>query len=328
MPKVINWALVGTGRITQKFLTGLRAVEGANAAAVVSRSKENAGNFAGQYGIGKSYASYDDMLNDGAIDAVYIGTPHTTHKDYTVRALKAKKAVLCEKPVSINAGELTEMIRIARENQVFFMEAMWTRFLPPLCKVREWIAGGLIGDVRMVQANFCFNPLRNPESRLFNISLGGGALLDAGVYPISLASMAFGGKKSEWVRAFLGMGPTGVDEEFSGIISWGEKRLAQVNSAFSLSAVNDAWIYGSQGRIHIPNFVFARSACLIRQGEEPCNYEPDFVSNGYNYETEEVMRCIREGKIENETMPHEESLNIMKIMDEARSQWGFKYPGE
>jgi predicted dehydrogenase len=230
--------------------------------------------------------------------------------------------------VSINAGELREMIGSARENRVFFMEAMWTRFLPPLCKVREWIAQGAIGDVRMVQANFCFTPPRNPEGRLFNINLGGGALLDAGVYPISLASMAFGGKKSEWVRAFLGMGTTGVDEEFSGIISWGEKRLAQVNSAFSLSAVNDGWIYGSRGRIHIPGFVFAHGADLIRQGESPCHYEPDFAANGYNYEVEEVTRCIREGKIESEIMTHEESLNIMEIMDEARSQWGFKYPGE
>ncbi|MDR2102668.1 MAG: Gfo/Idh/MocA family oxidoreductase [Treponema sp.] len=328
MQRAVNWALVGTGSIVKKFLAGLRAAEGAHAAAVVSRTKENADRFAAQYGIGKAYASYEDMLNDSAIDVVYIGTPHTTHKDYAVRALKAKKAVLCEKPVSINAGELGEMIKTARENGVFFMEAMWTRFLPPLYKVREWISGGLIGDVRMVQASFCFNSPWNPAGRLLDINMGGGSLLDAGVYPISLASMAFGGRKSEGIRAFLGIGKTGVDEEFAGIISWGEKRLAQVCSALFMSAANDAWIYGSQGRIHIPGFVFAHSADLIHDGRLPYHYEPNFVSNGYNYQAEEVMRCIREGKLESEIMPQGESLNIMEIMDEARSQWGFKYPGE
>jgi predicted dehydrogenase len=144
MSNAMNWALVGTGAICSRFIVGLRAA-GARAAAVVSRSLETARDFAGRYNIEKAFGNFDEMLGDPTIDVVYIGTPHTAHKDFAVRALKAKKAVLCEKPSAINLRELKEMINATRENQVFFMEAMWNGFSPPLCKVREWLAQGLLG---------------------------------------------------------------------------------------------------------------------------------------------------------------------------------------
>jgi predicted dehydrogenase len=331
MKKVINWGLVGTGGITNKFLTGLKAAEGGNAAAIVSRSQESADAFAAKNGIPKAYADYDAMLAHPDIDVIYIGIPHPWHKEYALKAFKAGKAVLCEKPVCINAGELSELIKAAREKRVFFMEAMWTRFVPPLCKVREWIAAGRIGDVKMMEANFGFRAAWKPEARLLNSTLGGGSLLDAGVYPISLASMVFGGKQPEKIAAFLHIGETGVDEEFSGFISYGGSRVATVSSAVQTAMTNDAWIYGDKGRIHIPNFVFARSAELIIDGPDEKSiipYEPVFVSNGYNFEADEVMNCLREGKTESEIMPLDESLQIVRIMDEIRAQWNFRYPSE
>jgi predicted dehydrogenase len=328
MKQTINWALVGTGGIVRSFLTGLRAAEGARPAAIVSRSREKAEEFARQYGIEKAYSEYEAMLQDPSIDAVYIGIPHVAHKDHAVQALQARKAVLCEKPAAINAGEFMDIITTARKQQMFFMEAMWTRFVPPLCKVREWLNQGLIGEVKMVQANFGFNVPRNPEGRLLNIKLGGGALLDAGVYPISLASMVFKGKKPEKIASLLDLGDTGVDEEVSALLSYGSGRMASISTALSASLVNDAWIYGKEGRIHLPDFVFSHSANLTVHGKYTYHYEPEFISNGYNYEAEELMRCLKSGKTESDIMPLDESLAIIQTMDEIRSQGNFRYPGE
>jgi len=325
--KAINWALAGTGKICGEFISGLRAA-GGNAAVVVSRNMEKAKEFAARNGIDKFYDDYNKMLNDSDIDAVYIGTVHTSHHDLTVRALKAKKAVLCEKPSAINSGQLEEMILTARNNNVFFMEAMWTRFTPALVKVRSWLSEGLIGDVKMVQANFGYNAFFDPENRLFNLHLGGGALLDAGIYPLSLISMVFNGKRPADIKSQLSFGKSGVDEQGVIILSYGEHKLAVAASANRTAMANDVWIYGSQGKIHIPYFVWGRSAKLLIDGKDEYFYQPEFISNGYNYEAQEVMNCIREGKIESPVMSWNESLILMETMDTVRSQWNFRYPCE
>jgi predicted dehydrogenase len=322
-----NWALVGTGGISNRFLIGLKAA-GANAAAVVSRSMEKARDFAARHGIEKVFDNYDKMLEDADIDVVYIGTPHTTHKDLAVRALKAKKAVLCEKPSAINAGELQEMLSAARENNCFFMEAVWNRFTPPMCKVREWLSPSLIGEVKMVQANFGFNSPYNPQGRVFNRELGGGSLLDAGIYPLALISMVFGGRKPQDVKSHLNFGETGVDEEAFVILSYGGPHIAFAASSIRTPMINDAWIYGSSGKLHIPSFIWAHSASLIVDNRFAYNYEPEFISNGYNYEVLEVEKCVREGKIESGIMSWDESLVLMETMDKIRAQWDFRYPGE
>jgi predicted dehydrogenase len=324
----INWGIVGTGGISNNFTRGLRDAKGACLYAAASRNRETAEAFAAKYGFEKSYGDYRAMLEDPALDVIYIGVPHVAHREIALAAFRAKKAVLCEKPVSINAGELSEMIAEARANGVFFMEAMWTRFVPPLVKVREWLDSGIIGELRMVQANFCFSAPFNPQGRLYNIELGGGALLDAGVYPVSLASFVFGGKKPEALRSMMYIGKTGVDEEVSALISYGGPRMAAVSAAISTAGVNDGWIYGTQGRIHLPDFVFSHSADLQLYGRYNYHYEPEFFSNGYNYEAEEVMNCLRAGKLESETLSLSESLVIMETMDQIRAQGGLRYPGE
>jgi predicted dehydrogenase len=208
------------------------------------------------------------------------------------------------------------------------MEAMWTRYVPPVRKVREWLDQGLIGEARMTEANFGFAAPRDPQGRLWNIALGGGALLDAGVYPLSFASMVFGGGKPDKIMSLMSIGETGVDEECAVMLSYGGRGTAQANSALSLQMVNDAWIYGSEGRIHIPDYVFSHSANLTVYGRHTYHYEGEFCSNGYNYEAEAVMDCIREGKTESPVMPLDESLVIMETMDTIRARWNFKYPGE
>jgi predicted dehydrogenase len=328
MKQTINWAVIGTGGITNAFVTGLHAAEGAHLRAVLSRSRGNAERFAARYGVDQAYTDYDALLNDKSIDAIYIGTPHPTHKMFAVKALHAQKAVLCEKPVALNAMEMEEIRTAARTQGVFCMEAMWTRFVPPLVKVREWLAAGLIGEVKMVQANFGFTASWDPAWRLLNPAQGGGALLDAGVYPVSLASLAFGGGQPEKIASLMFLGETGVDEEVSAVISYGGYRLAVVSAALRTTLVNDAWIYGTQGRIHLPDFVFAHKAILHINGKYDYCFEGNFVSNGYNYEAEAVMDCLREGKTESAVMPLDESLAIIRTMDAIREQSNFRYPGE
>jgi predicted dehydrogenase len=328
MKDTIAWAFAGTGGITNLFITGLKAAKGAKLLAVASRSMDTARAFAARYGVEKTYDRYDDMVNDPAVDVVYIGTPHTLHKDMVIKALRAKKAVLCEKPVCINSAEFSEIAAAARENHTFFMEAMWTRFVPPVRKVREWLSGGLIGEPKMVQANFGFRVSWDPKGRLLNPLLGGGALLDAGVYPVSFASMVFGPAQPEKIAAILHLGETGVDEECTALVSWGGSRIASLGAAVRTALTNDAWISGTEGRIHVPGFVFAHSASLDVYGRYTYHYEGEFLSNGYNYEAEEVMNCIREGKTESAVMTLDESAIIMKIMDEIRAQGKLKYPGE
>jgi predicted dehydrogenase len=328
MEKKINWALAGTGGISNRFLTGLRAAKGAVAAAIVSRSRENAQNFAARYGIGKSFDCFDHMLEDPEIDAVYIGTPNATHRDLAVRALNAKKAVLCEKPASINARETGEMIRAARENNVFFMEAMWNRFSPPMVKVREWLQNGLIGEIKMVEANFGSTAAFNPKSRIFDPEQGGGALLDIGVYPLALFSMVFNAQKPERIVSQMYFNEAGTDSMTAAILSYGSGRICRFSVAFGFPMTNDAWIYGTAGRIHIPNYTFAHRAELNAEPRYTYRYEPEYISNGYNYEAEEVMNCIREGRIESRIMPWDESLLLAEITDEIRAQWNFKYPAE
>ncbi|MDR0640994.1 MAG: Gfo/Idh/MocA family oxidoreductase [Treponema sp.] len=324
----INWGVAGTGGISNRFVMGLRDAKGARLYAASSRSREKAEAFAAKYGFEKAYGDYRAMLDDPAVEAIYIGTPHVTHKEMAIAAFRAKKAVLCEKPVSINAAELSQMIAEAKANKVFFMEAMWTRFVPPLLKFKEWLNSGIIGEVKMVQANFCFSAPFNPQGRLYNIGLGGGALLDAGVYPVSLASFAFGGKKPEAVKSMMYLGETGVDEEVSALLSYGGPRMASLSAAISTAGVNDGWIYGTQGYIHLPDFVFSHSADLQVYGRYKYHYEPEFLSNGYNYEAEELMNCLRAGKLESGIMGLSESLVIMETMDQIRAQGALLYPGE
>jgi len=328
MKKKINWALVGTGGISNRFLIGLKAAEGAIAAAVVSRTMEKAAGFAARHGIEKSFDNFDRMLEEADIDVVYIGTPNNTHHDLTIRALKAGKAVLCEKPAAINAREMGEMISAARDNNSFFMEAMWNRFSPPLVKVREWLRDGLIGEIKVVEANFGSTAVFNPKSRIFDPEQGGGALLDIGVYPLALGSMVFSAQKPERIVSQMFFNEAGTDSMSAVILSYGNNCICHFTAGFGFPMNNDAWIYGTAGKIHIPKYTFAHQAELNAEPRYTYRYEPEYISNGYNYEAEEVMNCIRDGRVESAVMPWNESLLLAEIMDTIRSQWNFRYPAD
>ncbi|WP_240415155.1 Gfo/Idh/MocA family protein [Paenibacillus periandrae] len=323
----IKWGIAGPGNISRQFVKDLAYAEGAEVVAVAGRSLEKAESFAKEFNIPQAYGSLEQLAEDPQVDIVYVGTLHPAHKDNTLTFLRAGKAVLCEKPFTMNAAEAAEMITYAKENRVFLMEAMWTRHLPAIHKVRQWLEEGKIGEVRLVKADFGFNIGWKPESRLLNHALGGGTLLDAGIYPISFISMVYGTQPVN-IMSSARMGETGVDEQFSLLFEYEGKRAASLNGSVQLAMVNDAYIFGTKGHIHVPLFLAARSAILKVTGEEPVTYEDDRKAHGFVFEAEEAMACLREGRTESKIMPLDETLAIMTTIDTIRKQWNLTYPAD
>ena len=324
----LRWGIIGTGNIAHKFATGLGACEDAELVAVGSRKQQTADKFGDEFSVAHRHASYEALANDPDVDVVYVSTPHSFHHDNTLLCLGAGKHVLCEKPFAINAPQAAGMIAVARKKKLFLMDAMWSRFQPAEVRMRELIADGAIGEVRMIHSDFGFRTGGvDPKARLFNPELGGGALLDVGVYNVGLASMLFGPPTQ--VKALAQLGETGVDEQAAVILAHQGGRLAISSTAIRTRTMHEAVIIGTDGWIRIdPPWWRTHGLTLEVHGTEPRHIDTPMTSNGYNYEAEEVMRCIREGKLESDVMPLDETLSIMRTLDAIRAQWGLKYPME
>lgn len=322
----VRWGILGCGRIAGAFAKGLAEAPGATLAAVGSRTAEKAQKFAEEYGAAQAFGSYAELAASGEVDAVYVATPHPMHRDDALLCLENGKAVLCEKPFAINASQAAEMVAAARSRNVFLMEAMWTRFFPLMERLRELVQSGKIGDVRVVEADFGFQATFDPHSRLFDPVLGGGALLDVGVYTISFASMLLG--RAESVTGTMHPTPTGVDGLSAFILHYNSGALASLYTSIEVSTPIEAKVIGSAGhiRIHSPFFKPDRMTVSTPEGEETLDFP--FAGNGYQFEAMEVGRCLAEGKIESPTMPHDETVAIMETMDAIRGQWNLKYPSE
>jgi predicted dehydrogenase len=320
----VKWGILGPGAIAHSFIKGIQTLEDANVVAVGARNIEKATTFACRYDIPNVYGSYEELVNDPTIDIVYVATPHFLHKDCTLMCLKAGKAVLCEKPFTMNTKEAEEIINYAKGAKLFLMEAMWTRFLPAIGKVRELLKAEVIGEVRQVKADFGFCADWNPEGRLLNLNMGGGALLDVGVYPISFASMVFGAQPSQ-IKSMAHLGATGVDEQFMALFGYDNGKLASLSGAVRTDTPHDAWVIGTEGILQIPDFWHATSVILSVKDKPIEKFQLPFDATGYGYEAAEAMRCLRQGKLESDIMPLQESLSIMQTMDAMRKQWGLTY---
>ncbi|WP_058302339.1 Gfo/Idh/MocA family protein [Gorillibacterium timonense] len=323
----VKWGILGAGWISGKFVRDLAYAEGAEVAAVAARSLSKAEEFAAEHSIPRAYGSYEELAQDPEVDIVYIGTIHPAHKENLLLCLKAGKSVLCEKPFTMTAAEAEVAARAAEENGAFLMEAMWTRFLPPIRKVREWLRDEKIGEVRLLKADFGFDAGWNPEGRLLNPDQGGGALMDAGIYPISFASYVFG-QQPKRIESTVRIGETGVDEHFSLLFDYEGGKSAALNGAVRLAIGEDAWIVGTKGRIYIPKFLYATSATLFVDGEDPVEFHDERSAEGYCFEAEEAMACLRAGKRQSSVMPLAETVAIMETLDAIRGQWKLTYPFE
>ena len=323
----IRWGILSTGYIATEFAKGLAELPDADLVAVGSRTQASADAFGKRFDVPHRHASYEALANDPDVDVVYVGTPHNLHRENALLCLNAGKAVLCEKPFTINAAEAQEIIETARRKRLFLMEAMWTRFIPAMQKICQMLADGVIGDPRMVMVEFGFRPPFDPKGRLFDPELGGGALLDLGIYPITLAWLVFGPPTD--IISTASIGSTGVDEQNATILSYDQGQLAVLASTLQAQTSHEAQIIGTKGRIRIHRqWWHPTTFTLSLTGTADEVITVPARGNGYNYEAAEVMRCLRESKLESDLMRLDESMEIMNVMDRIRDQWGLRYPME
>jgi predicted dehydrogenase len=323
----IRWGILGTGGIANKFAHDLELLPDAQLVAVGSRSRTSAEAFGHTWDVPHRHASYADLAADPEVDAVYVSTPHPMHRDDALLAIEAGKAVLCEKAFTVNAAQAREVVAAAQARGVFVLEAMWTRFLPHMVRVRELVASGVLGDLVAVYADHGQWFAQDPAFRLFAPELGGGALLDLGVYPISFASMVLGTPSR--ITAVSDPAFTGVDAQTSIIQQYDGGAQAVLTCTLSARSSTSASIVGTDGRIEIDSVWYqpARFRLTTRSGEvteydEPC--EP----RGMQYEAAELHRGVRAGRLESSVLPLAETVSIMETMDEIRAQIGLRYPGE
>ena len=326
MGDVFRWGILGPGGIAKKFATGLRALDDAQLVAVGSRSRDRADAFADAFDVPHRHASYEALASDPEVDAIYVATPHPFHKEHSILCLEAGKPVLCEKPFAINRHETREMIDVARREGVFLMEAMWTRFLPITQWVKARVAEGAIGEVQMLYADFGFRANVNPKGRLFDLALGGGGLLDVGIYPISYAAMIFDSQPAT-ISSRARIGETGVDEQAAMVFGYDGGQLALISCGIRIRTPHEAKILGTDGMIRIVRFWDGRTATLSVGGKEEV-VTLECAGNGYECEAAEVARCVRAGELESALMPHADTLATMQTLDAVREQWGLKYPME
>lgn len=321
----IRWGILGTGNIAKQFATALQSLNDAEIAAVGSRTQASAEQFGARFGVPRRYASYAALVADPDVDVVYVATPHALHMDNTILCLNAGKAVLCEKPFAINRAQAAEMIGVARARKRFLMEAMWTRFVPAVRQAADWIAGGAIGEVHMVQASFGF---RDDAPTLFDPALGGGSLLDVGVYPVTLAHLAFGRQPAR-IETMATLGKNGVDEQAAVLLGYEQGGIAVLSSAIQTQTPTDAYVLGTQGMIRLhETFWNATQVSLLRPDDPSQTISLPHDCNGYEYEALEVHACLRAGRLESEVMPHRTTLDIMETLDAIRAKWGLQYPME
>lgn len=327
MKEITRWGILGPGKIAHKFAQGVGIVDGAELTAVGSRSIDRAHAFADKYNIPQRFGSYEELAEQGDVDVIYIATPHPAHAEDALLCLNAGKAVLCEKPLTVNATEARRVIDAARQNNLFCMEAMWSRFAPPFTKLRELIAAGTLGEVRMVHAHFCYRANWDPSWRILNPDLAGGGLLDVGVYPISLSSMLFG--KPTTISGSAHIGETGVDEQAGMVLGYEGGEVAVLSCGVRTNSPKTVTVCGTEAMVTFENAWWGDRGLTLHPADgEPEHMPLPRVGNGYNYEIEEVARCLADGKLESDIMPLDESLAIMETMDELRRQWSLTYPCE
>jgi dihydrodiol dehydrogenase / D-xylose 1-dehydrogenase (NADP) len=323
----IRWGILGTGRIGREFAAGLRDTPNAETLAVGSRTEDSARDFASSFRIARYYGSYAELVSDPDVDVIYVATPHPLHAENVALCLEAGKHVLCEKPMTVNAAQAERLIALAQDNGLFLMEGMWTRFFPLMERVRHLISSGAIGEPRLLHVDFGFRAPFDPLQRLFNPDLGGGALLDVGVYCVSLSSMIFG--PPDRVAGLAHLGETGVDEQSAAILEHGDGCISTICIAIRTATPQEAVISGTEGMIRIhPEWWKPDTLTLSRPDNENETINAPYIGNGFPHEAADVMRCIRTGALESDVMPLRETLGIARTMDDLRRQWGLVYPGE
>jgi predicted dehydrogenase len=324
--KKYKWGILTAGKMSAKFVKALKLLENTELYAVGARDESSAKSFAGEYGLKKSYGSYEELATDPEVDIIYIASPHSHHYEHTMLCLRNKKAVLCEKAFSLTSREVQSMIDESKKQGVFLMEALWPPFQPIYQKTREILNSGNAGSLVHLDARFGFQPPYDPADRKFNLSLGGGSLLDIGIYPVNDV-LYFMGVPDE-VTAKASFTGSGAEHSICIIFGFNDGRKATVFSSFRAAAGISCTLYCEKG-----NIVFSRARDMSQRlnvslnGLEPEEFSMIPEGMGYQYEAAEVMKCLDEGKTESTYVTHSYSLNLMKTLDRVRQAAGIIFPG-
>ncbi|MDC6405771.1 MULTISPECIES: Gfo/Idh/MocA family protein [Maribacter] len=323
---MVRWGIVGAGKIAHSFSKDLALVSGGKLTAVGSRSLERAKKFADEYGAPHVFGSYDALFESDTVDVIYIATPHTYHAEVAISAMEAGKHVLCEKPMGVNKSEVERMIEAAKKNKVFLMEALWSRFNPTINAVKELVDSGEIGDVGYLYSDFAFYALdRDEKGRLLNPELAGGSLLDIGLYPIFLAYLMLGMPAD--ILAKVHFHETGVEKQCSMIFDY-HNAHAMLYSGLTSDSEMKSEISGNKGSVFInPRWHEATSYTLVKDGETKTLELPK-IGKGYAHEIEEVHKCLQAGKLESDLWSHQNSLDLIYLMDTIRQKTDIKFPFE
>ncbi len=329
MNKIFRFGIIGPGKIANKFCESLQTLQpAAQVYAVASRDGERAKKFASKFHAPKVYASYQALVEDPDVDIIYIATPHPFHFEQTMLCLNHRKAVICEKPLTISFGQTKKLVDVARDKKVFLMEAMWSRFIPALVSVKELLDRGEIGEIKFMHADFGFIAPPKMDQRTFNKSLGGGAQLDVGIYPMFLTLWLLG--KPDYIRAFAGIASTGADENTAAIFGYNKGAVASIYSSFVADSSKVAVITGTKGVITIQEAWHKATHFTLRKNgaDQSEIFEVPYPSNGLQFQAVEAMQCLGEGKTESTKLPLDLSLLMAETADEIKRQIGVQYEGE
>lgn len=321
----VRWAILGPGRIAGMFASDVRALPGTELVAVASRTAENARAFAAEHGIPRAHGSWQQLADDPGVDVVYVATPHAAHHAAAALMLAAGKAVLCEKPLALSAGQAADLAARARQQGTFLMEGMWTRCLPAIRRLTAMISAGAIGEPRLLAADFGIRVPADPANRLWIPALGGGALLDVGVYLVSLARLILGAPAG--VTASAELTAEKIDATTAVTLSHGSGAVAALACSMVTDSPRTAAISGTEGRIVIPRRFYAAASFELWRGETLVErVHAPYIGHGLAHEVAEVMRCLGAGLTESPLMPPGESTAVLGTMDQVRAQTGVDYP--
>jgi predicted dehydrogenase len=317
----VRWGIVGPGRIAARLARDFPHVPGAELVAVASRSAARAAAFAAEHGIDRTHDSYPAIIEDAGVDVLYIATPHPQHRAIALAAIRAGKAVLVEKSFTVTPAATVEIVTAARQAGVFAMEAMWTRFLPAIVRLRELVADGAIGAALAVHADLGVTPPDDPNDRFLNPVIGGGALFDVGVYPISFAQMVLG--NPDTVAAHGVLGPSGVDLAEAVLLGFPDGRSATLQSTLRGGTPGQALVFGNAGWIDVPpRFHHPDRIVLHRTGREPEELHLPMTGGGFTHELVEVTECVAAGRTESAVMPLADTIAVQDVMGAVADQIG------
>lgn len=324
MTRTYRWGILGAGNIANKFASAIKYTANAEVYAVASRDINKAKEFSGKYGAAKVYGRYDQLVEDAGVDIIYIATPHVFHCEQVIMCLEHKKAVLCEKPMALSFQQVTKMVNASREYQTFLMEGMWSAFMPSIKKAVELINQDIIGPVKYIRADFGFQAPSDPNNRLYNLKLGGGSILDVGIYPLFLTTLLLG--EPSRIQSMAKLAATGADECCSMQFQYAGGQLANIFSSIGVKTSLTAEITGAKGRILLPAPFYKATALSLELNDgESKQFSFPYEHNGFEYEIREVMQCLEKGMIECPGMLHERSLTMARMMDTVREQCGVVY---